>query len=60
LQFLRLKWYLCLRAILNIWVHCRVFPEPLSSASIDPDLPVCYIMDTYALSSLLILDRMAA
>lgn len=57
LQFLRLKWYLCLRAILNIWVRCRIFPEPLSGAHIDPDLPVCYIMDTYALSSLLILDQ---
>ncbi|MBE9539277.1 MAG: glycerol-3-phosphate 1-O-acyltransferase PlsB [Proteobacteria bacterium] len=57
LQYLRLKWHLALRAILHIWVRSRVFPEPLSNAGIDPDTPLCYIMDTYALSSLLILDQ---
>jgi len=56
-QFLRLKWYLTLRTILHIWVRSKVFPEPLAKFNINPDIPVCYIMDTYALSSLLILDK---
>ncbi len=56
-QFLRLKWYLSLRAILHIWVRSKVFPEPLANLDINPDIPVCYIMDTYVLSSLLILDK---
>ena len=57
LQYLRLKWSLALRAILHLWVRSKVFPEPLSNSEVNPDLPVCYIMDTYALSSLLILDK---
>ncbi len=57
LQWLRLQWYLTWRAVLHIWVRSKVFPEPLASSDIDPGLPVCYIMDTYALSSLLILDK---
>ena len=57
MQFLRLKWYLALRAILHIWVRSKTFPEPLDSSGIAPDIPACYIMDSYALSSLLVLDK---
>ena len=56
-QFLHLKWYLGLRAILHLWVRSKTFPEPPAKAGINAQLPVCYIMDTYALSSLLILDK---
>ncbi|MEH6580487.1 MAG: glycerol-3-phosphate 1-O-acyltransferase PlsB [Halioglobus sp.] len=56
-QSLRLSWYLFLRAILHIWVRGKVFPEPLQQSGINPDKAVCYLMDTYALSSLLVLDR---
>jgi len=56
-QFLRLNWYLALRAILHTWVRTRLLPEPISRCGIDPDQPICYIMDTYALSSLLVLDK---
>jgi glycerol-3-phosphate O-acyltransferase len=57
LQYFRLKWYLALRAVLHIWVRSKLFPGPLGKSGINPDIPACYIMDTYALSSVLILDR---
>ncbi len=56
-QLLRLKWCLALRGLLHIWVRNKVFPEPLANLGINPDQAVCYIMDTYALSSVLILDK---
>lgn len=56
-QFLRFKLLLLLRHILHIWVRSKVFPEPLSSSQINPDSPVFYVMDTDALSSVLILDK---
>jgi glycerol-3-phosphate O-acyltransferase len=54
---LRLRWQLFLRGILHWWVKARVLPEPLTDIDIDPDVPVCYVMDNYALTSLLILDQ---
>ena len=56
-KYLRLKWHLGLRAILHLWVRSRVFPEPVQQSGINSELPVFYIMDTYALSSLLVLDK---
>jgi glycerol-3-phosphate O-acyltransferase len=56
-QSLRIKWLLLLRAILHLWVRSKVFPEPLNQSGINPDNAVCYVMDTYALSSLLVLDK---
>ncbi len=53
----RLRWYQLLASVLHIWVRARVLPDPLSDLDIDPDRPVCYMLDTYALSSVLILDR---
>jgi glycerol-3-phosphate O-acyltransferase len=57
LASLKLRWYLLLEAILHGWVHTRVLPDPLTDLEIDPARPVCYILDSYALSSILILDR---
>ena len=57
MQNLRLKWYLGLRAILHLWVRSKVFPDPVSQSGINPELPACYIMETYELSSLLVLDK---
>lgn len=56
-QYVRLKFSLILRAILHIWVRSKVFPDPLSNSQINSDIPVCYVMDTDALSSVLILDK---
>jgi glycerol-3-phosphate O-acyltransferase len=48
---------LLLRWILHIWVRARVLPDPFTDSGIDPDKPTCYVLDTYAMSSVLILDR---
>ena len=56
-QYLRLKFSLMLRAVLHIWVRTKVFPDPLSNSQISAGIPVCYVMDTNALSSVLILDK---
>ncbi len=54
---LKLRWFLLLRAVLHWWVKAKTLPEPLDDLQIDLEKPVCYIIDSYALSSLLILDR---
>jgi len=57
LASIKLRWYLLLQRILHWWVRTRILPEPLSDLEIDTEKPVCYAIDSYALSSLLILDR---
>lgn len=54
---LRLHWFLFLRAVLHLWVKAKSLPKPFDDLQIDLDKPICYIIDSYALSSLLILDR---
>lgn len=54
---LKLRWFLLLRAILHAWVKARTLPKPFDDLQIDLSRPICYIIDSYSLSSLLILDR---
>jgi len=54
---LKLRWFLFLRAILHLWVKANTLPQPFDDLQLDRDEPICYIIDSYALSSLLILDR---
>ncbi len=54
---LRLRWYLLLRWILCLWVKPRIQPDPDGKTGISGDQPVCYVLDSYALSSVLILDK---
>jgi len=55
----RLKrgWLGLLRRVLHVWVRARCLPSPLSELKLDPEQPVCYLLETYALSSLLILEQ---
>lgn len=53
----RLRWYLLLRWILSLWVRPRIQPDADGNTGISGDQPVCYVMDSYALSSVLILDK---
>ena len=53
---LRLRWLLLLRTILLWWVKAKPLPSPFEGLVIDPDKPICYVIDSYALTSLLILD----
>ncbi len=57
LQRLRLIWLSMLRGILHWWVRAKALPDPIASAELDSNAPSCYVLDTYALSSVLILDR---
>ena len=57
LASIRLRWYLLLQLVLHWWVRSRTLPEPISDLEIDLEKPVCYAIDSYALSSVLILDR---
>ena len=50
-------WLGLLRWLLNLWVRSTVLPEDLAELEIDPKQPVFYVLDTYALTSLLILDQ---
>lgn len=54
---LRLRWHLLLRAILHWWIKARALPDADGNMGAGEDGPVCYVMDEYALSSVLILDR---
>jgi glycerol-3-phosphate O-acyltransferase len=53
---LKLRWYLLLRWFLALWVKPRIQADPDGNTGISGDQPVCYVMDAYALSSVLILD----
>ena len=53
-------WLGFLRWLLHLWVRSRVVPEDLGELALDPDQPTFYILDTYALTSLLIADQLCA
>jgi glycerol-3-phosphate O-acyltransferase len=57
LASLHLRWLMLLQNILHWWVRSRSLPDPMSDLHLDPAKPVCYAIDTYALTSILILDR---
>lgn len=54
---LKFRWYLLLRGILCLWVKPRIHADADGNIGISDGRPVCYVMDTYALSSVLILDK---
>ena len=53
---LKLKWYLFLRAILGLWVKPRVHADADGNIGAPDGSTVCYVLESYALSSILILD----
>ncbi len=54
---LQLRWYLLLRTVLHWWVRAQTLPSPFEDLGIVLDKPMCYVIDSYALTSLLILDK---
>ncbi|MDT8321058.1 MAG: glycerol-3-phosphate 1-O-acyltransferase PlsB [Xanthomonadales bacterium] len=54
---LRLRWFLLLRSVLHGWIKATVLPKPFEDLEIDLQKPICYVIDSYALTTLLILDR---
>jgi glycerol-3-phosphate O-acyltransferase len=57
LMSVRLRWHLALRAILHVWVKTRALPDATGEMGAKEGQAVCYVMDNYALSSVLILDQ---
>jgi len=54
---LRLAWFDLLRATLHLWVRANVLPQPFEDLELDRGKPICYVIDSYALTTLLILDK---
>ena len=54
---LKYSWQMMWRAVLHLWVRSKILPNPFDDIVIESDKPVCYVLDTYAFSSLLILDK---
>ena len=57
IEKLTLRWYLLLRDILSLWVKPKIQADADGNIGAAGDQPVCYVMDAYALSSVLILDK---
>lgn len=51
-------WLSLLRRLLHLWVRARVVPEDLGELDFDPDRPTFYVLDSNALTSLLIADQL--
>jgi glycerol-3-phosphate O-acyltransferase len=54
---LKLAWFRFMRWVLHLWVKAKILPEPFDDLVIDRDKPICFVIDSYELTSLLILDR---
>jgi glycerol-3-phosphate O-acyltransferase len=54
---LKLAWFRLMRAILHIWVRSNVLPSPIGDLEVDREKPICYVIDWYETTSLLILDK---
>ncbi len=54
---LKLQWFLFLRSVLHLWVKANTLPQPFEDFELDRGKPICYVIDSYSLTSLLILDR---
>jgi glycerol-3-phosphate O-acyltransferase len=53
---LKYRWYLLVRWFLMLWVKPRMQPDADGNMGISDQRPVCYVLDSYALTSVLILD----
>ncbi len=49
-----------LRRVLHLWVDSTTIPEDLNEWGIDDKAPIFYVLDVYALSSVLIVDEVLA
>lgn len=44
------------RRLLGLWVKSKVLPESTQALEINPDKPVCYVLETRSASNLMLLD----
>ena len=59
IEKLKLQWFMLLRYILGLWVKPRIHADADGNIGVNDDKTVCYVLDSYALSSVLILDKCA-
>ncbi len=57
MAYIKLRLLGLLELILHGWVKARSLPDPVSDLGISREHPVCYAVDIYALSNILILDH---
>ncbi len=56
-KVIRERWHMLLRSILHIWVKSQALPDVNGQMGAAKEKIVCYVMDEYELSSVLILDK---
>ncbi|MGM0563734.1 MAG: glycerol-3-phosphate 1-O-acyltransferase PlsB [Pseudomonadota bacterium] len=56
IQSISMLFYLMGRRLLRLVVKVHVLPENTDNLGIDPDKPVCYVMETHSVSNLMVLD----
>jgi len=54
---LKLRWQLFLRWMLHLWVKAKVLPDADGNSGLPRGEAICYVMADYALTSVLILDK---
>lgn len=47
---------LAMRKLIYFWVRTQILPEPISDLQLDPNKPVCYVLQTRLFSNLLVLE----
>ncbi|HEY7906955.1 MAG TPA: hypothetical protein VIC53_08545, partial [Wenzhouxiangella sp.] len=57
IQRIRAGFLGALRRLLHLWVKSTCVPDAIEDWGIDPSKPVFYVLDTYAVTSVLILDE---
>ncbi|MEX0914560.1 MAG: hypothetical protein WDZ60_01600, partial [Wenzhouxiangellaceae bacterium] len=57
LHTLKLRWLSLWRRVLHWWVRATILPEDLDELKIGTGSPVFYVLDTYAFTSLLIVEQ---
>lgn len=57
IRYLVSKWRDLLRTVMHWWIRTQTVPEALSDIELDPAKPVCYVLESYALTNLLILEQ---
>ncbi|GIX35073.1 MAG: glycerol-3-phosphate acyltransferase [Lysobacteraceae bacterium] len=50
-------WLRWLGWLARSWIHVRIEPEDVAALGIDPERPLCYVVDRYGLSNALILEQ---
>ena len=54
---LELAWFRLISAILHLWVRSNVLPSPFDDLDIDPEKPICFVIDWFEKINLAILDK---